>query len=942
MTKIGSPASTATLLLVVGLLIAGCSRPLGPPSEPSSSAPIPAPGPGPESRTITIYEPDFESVVLVRKEVAFSEPPGSDPLLFALKKAVPDGVVGVTRNEDGTVTVELEPDWQPSLPEWRVLTIFALADTAAEVEGATGVLLAQSHGPSWQMPMDVVFRPDRVYETPGWVNVFVYDPATGRAPPGLTALPEGFSLIGWLSDGRLLGHFDRVLACYDLETGMVESWGIEVDGAVLSPDGTRLAFTRGNKAWWLSTGAPAEMTEIGIPVTESDLMVGYDSVVVSWSPGSTKLLFGKAYEWEISYYLFDIETCSVMPLTAQHEFEGTFATRGGIWLDEDRILFTTASNKAKDGTSAYSEIGYRRNLALYDVATGEYRLISDVEDGTYLEAHAVVGPEAVVCTPRLDGEPHVEVQLFDVASGDCRQFFPAEHRFVEVAAGAKGIMFEDGPLDLGVCYVWDLCVGTGGGRRVVLRLRTRGGWTAAAWSPDGLKLAFTLVEDENLKPPYGRTFRERTMTYVYRDGAGVPTLPRGAADAREIARFDLPPGYAAGVCGLSHGGAWVEAYRIGSDGPGSRRYFRVEPPAGGDGPAEVAELNRPPGRQESGGAALGRVTVLGIVNGRFILTREPEGDAGNRALVSCITPDGRTEWETEVPGGMTLSLAGDFRTVVGRARQGLGFVSLSEDGRLGATRSVACAHPVRWGGGAAWLDGALSFTEAVWDSGPEGTTVKILAFRPVSGEEAFVEFRDDGDVKAVVQSADGLLLLKSREGRAIPEFRPLEVWEERAGPESGRRDPPHFSPIPLDSASDQVVCSSAGQYILWQVSPVPRVAVPFHVVALRLDDAGGRVLLQREVAMRGWAGLSPRGSYIYWEDGDGGLGFLRVRDLRAFRHLPAPGRRFPPGTATGACSWAPDESFVVVAEPPGASGAQGKHGGGSVVILSLDGAGGSS
>lgn len=107
------------------------------------------------------------------------------------------------------------------------------------------------------------------------------------------------------------------------------------------------------------------------------------------------------------------------------------------------------------------------------------------------------------------------------------------------------------------------------------------------------------------------------------------------------------------------------------------------------------------------------------------------------------------------------------------------------------------------------------------------------------------------------------------------------------------------------------------------------MSVPAHRVQIRADGPDGSTILSGEIAARGLAGLSPLGSCVCWEDPGNDFRFLRVSDRRLWTYSPR--ATDPWAVAAARYLWSPDESLVVLMEPPAGGGS-----GSSMVVLSTD------
>ncbi|MGE5484631.1 MAG: hypothetical protein ACM3X4_06410 [Ignavibacteriales bacterium] len=396
--------------------------------------------------------------------------------------------------------------------------------------------------------------------------------------------------------------------------------------------------------------------------------------------------------------------------------------------------------------------------------------------------------------------------------------------------------------------------------------------------------------------------------------------------ARVAGRLDLPPGFVASVCGFSGRGVWIQARRPGA---AAARYFHVTPAILGAAPSscKIVEVEAPPGARpetaRSGGDDFR--AVVGIVDGRFVVYRAAGGDEGNRAFVSCIEEDGHVAWEVEIPAGFAPGLGPDWRHVIayGNSRD-VPMLSVTPEGRCVEIPPLRCSDPVKWYRSSGFVWGRMVAFDAVWDARPDGMVVTTRTCWPSEGKWETAEYAaGENEMGDALPFRGGVILLTVERDAVVPVYRP---FAGPAGPERSQQAP-SFRPIRLDGHNQCLAASVAGGYALWQVYPSPLVNVPEHVVLIRVDGPDGNTAISEEIAARGLAGLSPRGSHVCWEDHRQDFKFLRVSDGKLWTY--SPDSRDPWAVGTARYWWSPDESLIVLTE-------SGQGGGGSVVVLSTD------
>lgn len=197
-------------------------------------------------------------------------------------------------------------------------------------------------------------------------------------------LPKYFRAAGWIDLRTIFGLVGATPVVYNLESGSISYPGIPAWSARLSPNRKYFSYIeeggvyvtgidgRGNRHIW----PPQEAFEGG----------GHHGGGV-WSPSGEKLLVWFQYEWDGEYFV-----CSLQGEEDAYKLktylEGYFLTTAVGWVDEQRLIFNTRANVMKDGTQDYT-FGYRSDLAVYDLKTGSFRLISNSNDGEFLEGLSV-------------------------------------------------------------------------------------------------------------------------------------------------------------------------------------------------------------------------------------------------------------------------------------------------------------------------------------------------------------------------------------------------------------------------------------------------------------------------------------------------------------------------------------------------------------------------
>jgi len=139
--------------------------------------------------------------------------------------------------------------------------------------------------------------------------------------------------------------------------------------------------------------------------------LGYYAGGGLWSPDGKKLLVWYGYEWNTEFFLLNLDNGKTEPLATK--MEDYFLTYATGWADEQRLVFTTRANRMKDGTQDYT-FGYRSNLAVYDISTGIYELITDTGDGEFIEGISA-GENGILFLHWLEERDDVTYGLMDLS-----------------------------------------------------------------------------------------------------------------------------------------------------------------------------------------------------------------------------------------------------------------------------------------------------------------------------------------------------------------------------------------------------------------------------------------------------------------------------------------------------------------------------------------------
>ncbi|HHY39485.1 MAG TPA: hypothetical protein GX507_11280 [Clostridia bacterium] len=212
----------------------------------------------------------------------------------------------------------------------------------------------------------------------------------GYTSKKISGLPEYFLPTGWIDEDHLMGLTGTNPIRYNVGDGSWRPLGFRAWHAELSPNGTQVAF----------------LNDSGIGVAKSD---GTETRLLTkpevtgegdgnlggflWSPDGKRLLVWIQHEWNAEYSILDLDSGKVTPLKTR--LDGYFLTAPAAWPKPDRILFTTRANRTKDGRQEYTQ-GYRQDIALLDLKSGEFCLVTDAVDGEFYSISGYADGQALV------------------------------------------------------------------------------------------------------------------------------------------------------------------------------------------------------------------------------------------------------------------------------------------------------------------------------------------------------------------------------------------------------------------------------------------------------------------------------------------------------------------------------------------------------------------
>lgn len=319
-------------------------------------------------------------------------------------------------------------------------------------------------------------------------------PAAARfSAKGLSGLPKYFVATAWLDETHLLGLTGTNPVVVDVDGGGWRALNVEAWWAVPDPASARIAYANEGGLYVTdAAGADGAGRLVVAAKGPSAAEAGGPPDGALWSPDGTRLLYWYVYEWNLDFFLVDAAGGEPRPVPATPE--GYFLTEAAAWWDDDTIVFNTRAVRSTTGQQEYRSVGYRGDVAVYDITTGGLRLITANPDGTYWNVVQRAGDGRLVYWV---GEPGTPVQGFGTMAVDgagvaglttdptaeAVSFAPDGRRWMErrlvSASGNKNVIIARHDGDGGAAEAWaDIIYGE----------RLEG----PLWSPSGNRVAFSL------------------------------------------------------------------------------------------------------------------------------------------------------------------------------------------------------------------------------------------------------------------------------------------------------------------------------------------------------------------------------------------------------------------------------------------------------------------
>lgn len=417
---------------------------------------------------------DTSGVFLIGEEVSvFVEAPGADRVEFYAALAT-DQSLGTLFWDDDHAENGWGTHWEPPFAG-EIFRLTAIAFYNGKTVQSSAYLL-------WPKEM----TEPAVVEI---VNPFTQI-STQSVIKVVEGLPRYFQSAGWIDEQTFFGLAGTTPVVHNMETGESFYPGVTAWGAKLAPQGDYFAYNREDGIYMARIDGAASRrlwpTETaGTPEGEGYFGGGL------WSPAGDKLLVWWEHEWDSEFFICDLQGGEVNKINTR--LDGYFLTTATGWADEQNIVFTTRANMKKDGTREYT-FGYRANLAVFNLETLSYKLISDTGDGEFLEGLAA-GPAGIFFLHWFSDRNNSSYGVMDRSgraiwqepSGQAVDFF--------LAPDGKTVacLVETGRQQMNIVY--ELVIRTQGvADRSILEMKMANHiMPQIFWHPEGEKLLFTFI-----------------------------------------------------------------------------------------------------------------------------------------------------------------------------------------------------------------------------------------------------------------------------------------------------------------------------------------------------------------------------------------------------------------------------------------------------------------
>ena len=299
--------------------------------------------------------------------------------------------------------------------------------------------------------------------------------------------PRYFVLSDWVTNDALWGLAGSNPIDIHAASGAGRPWGVRASGARRSLDGRALAWVDTTGVWIMRRGTNARrvLRFSSLPQRPA----GDPTFDIRWAPNGRRLLTSWAEEGSVTHALVDTTSGGLEPLALR--IAGYSPPAVALWLDDRRMLFTVRANSGKDGTTGYRESGWRGDIALHDLGTHQFDLVTSVPDGTFLDPVAAWG-DTILALRRLSGDTLATFSLFDARNwSETPSGLPRGTGIAASRDGAWAAVFRSDDL-LSQVLIRSRRPGVPSAAPLLIPGRV----TGAAWSPNGRALAVSTMAEE--------------------------------------------------------------------------------------------------------------------------------------------------------------------------------------------------------------------------------------------------------------------------------------------------------------------------------------------------------------------------------------------------------------------------------------------------------------
>ena len=190
--------------------------------------------------------------------------------------------------------------------------------------------------------------------------------------------PARFRPAGWSSETVLWGLVGSRVTNVNVDSGNAQT--LSASAWSLHTAQNRVSWRNEGGTWLLGgDGQPAR-----IAGAQPDSLTGFDGPpTVLWSSDGSGALLGWHGEGGSRFQLFRPGQ-PLQPIELR--MPGYSGYSPVLWLDSARVLFQTVANGPLSGPPMHRESGWRSDLAVFDLRTGEFTRVTNVPDRIYLRA----------------------------------------------------------------------------------------------------------------------------------------------------------------------------------------------------------------------------------------------------------------------------------------------------------------------------------------------------------------------------------------------------------------------------------------------------------------------------------------------------------------------------------------------------------------------------